>query len=89
MLTTSFMSKQNLPNTKNLLQEQLSIKVQIQALIKELKVVEYETSVFEAKLRAILIDMIIEEQELSDLYRQMQKAKKRKRLEQKSVAKIT
>ena len=87
MLTTSFMSKQNLPNTKNLLQEQLSIKAQIQALIKELKVVEYETSVFEAKLRAILIDMIIEEQELSDLYRQMQKAKKAKRLEQKKRGK--
>ena len=81
------MSEQNLPNTKNLLQEQLSIKAQIQALIKELEVVEYETSVFEASLRAILIDMIIEEQELSDLYRQMQKAKKEKRLEQKKRGK--
>ncbi|MRT93017.1 hypothetical protein [Ancylomarina sp. 16SWW S1-10-2] len=81
------MSKQNLPNTKNLLQEQLSIEAQIQALTNELEVVEYETSVFEASLRAILIDMIIEEQELSDLYRQMQKAKKEKRLEQRKRGK--
>ncbi|MDE5422023.1 hypothetical protein L3073_07360 [Ancylomarina sp. DW003] len=81
------MAKQNLPNTKNLLQEQLSIKVQIQALKDELQTIEQETSVFEAKLRAILIDMIIEEQELSDLYRRMQKAKKQKRLEQKKRGK--
>lgn len=81
------MSKQNLPNTKYPLQKQLSIKAQIQALEEELQMIEQETSVFEAKLRAILIDMIIEEQELSDLYRQMQKAKKAKRLEQKKRGK--
>ena len=81
------MSKQNLPNTKNSLQEQLSLKAQIQALKDDLQTIEQETSVFEAKLRAILIDMIIEEQELSDLYRRMQKAKKQKRLEQKKRGK--
>jgi len=81
------MSKQNLPNTKNALQEQLSIKAQIQALKDELLIVEHETSVFEASLRAILIDMIIEEQELCDLYRRMQKAKKQKRQEQKKRGK--
>lgn len=81
------MSKQNLPNTKNSLQEQLSLKAQIQALKENLQTIEQETSVFEAKLRAILIDMIIEEQELSDLYRRMQKAKKQKRLEQKKRGK--
>jgi len=81
------MSKQNIPNTKNPLQGQLSIKAQIQALKEELLIIEHETSVFEAKLRVILIDMIIEEQELSDLYRQLQKAKKAKRLEQKKRGK--
>jgi len=81
------MSKQNLPNTKNHLQQQVSIQAQIQALKEELQIIEQETSVFEAKLRAILIDMIIEEQELSDLYRRMQKAKKAKRLEQKKRGK--
>lgn len=81
------MSKQNLPNTKNPIQEQLSLKAQILALNDELNAIEQETSVFEASLRAILIDMIIEEQELSDLYRQIQKAKKQKRLEQKKKGK--
>ncbi|MCZ4695436.1 hypothetical protein DWB61_10920 [Ancylomarina euxinus] len=81
------MFKQNLPNTKNSIQEQLSLKAQIQALKGELQAIEHETSVFEASLRAILIDMIIEEQELSDLYRRMQKAKKQKRLEQKKRGK--
>lgn len=81
------MSKQNLPNAKNSLQEQLSLKAQIQALKDDLQTIEQETSVFEAKLRAILIDLIIEEQELSDLYRRMQKAKKQKRLEQKKRGK--
>lgn len=81
------MSKQNLPNTKNSLQEQLSLKAQIQALKENLQAIEQETSVFEAKLRTILIDLIIEEQELSDLYRRMQKAKKQKRLEQKKRGK--
>jgi hypothetical protein len=70
------MSKQNLPNTKNSIQEQVLLKAQIQALKEELLIIEHETEVFEAKLRVILIDMIIEEQELSDLYRQMQKAKR-------------
>jgi len=81
------MSKQNLPNKKNHVQDQLLFKVQIQALNEELKIIEQETQAFEAKLRAILIDMIIEEQELSDLYRRMQKAKKEKRLEQKKRGK--
>ena len=81
------MSKQNLPDTKNSIQEQLLFKAQIQAVKAELQIIEQDTEVFEAKLRAILIDMIIEEQELSDLYRQMQKAKKVKRIEQKKRGK--
>jgi len=81
------MSKQNLPNKKNPIQAQLLLKAQIQALKEELKLIEQETQAFEAKLRFILIDMIIEEQELSDLYRKMQKAKKEKRLKQKKRGK--
>jgi hypothetical protein len=63
--------------------EQHNLKAQIQVLKDELNLVENQTEQFEAKLRSILIDLIIEEQELSDLYRQMRKAKKEKRLEQK------
>lgn len=67
--------------------EQLNLKAQIQVLKDELNLVENQTEQFEAKLRSILIDLIIEEQELSDLYRQMRKAKKEKRLEQKKRGK--
>tara|TARA_R110001583_G_scaffold48896_2_gene153004 strand:+ start:6309 stop:7043 length:735 start_codon:yes stop_codon:yes gene_type:complete len=67
--------------------EQLNLKAQIEVLKDELKLVENETEQFEAKLRSILIDLIIEEQELSDLYRRMQKVKKEKRLEQKKRGK--
>lgn len=81
------MSQQKLPNTKNSIQEQLLFKAQIQALNDELNTIEQETQAFEAKLRAILIDMIIEEQELSDLYKRIQKAKKQKRLKQKKRGK--
>lgn len=85
--TIKFMSQEYLPNRKNTIQEQLSLKAQIQALNEELRLIEQETQAFEAKLRTILVDMIIEEQELSDLYRRMQKAKKEKRLEQKKRGK--
>ena len=67
--------------------EQLNLKAQIRVLEEELNLVEIETEQFEAKLRSILIDLIIEEQELSDLYRRMQKEKKEKRLEQKKRGK--
>jgi hypothetical protein len=77
-----------LPESKsNNVNEQVNIKAKIQALKDELQTIEQETEVFEAKLRAILIDMIIEEQELSDLYRQMQKAKREKHLKQKKRGK--
>ncbi|RXQ92155.1 hypothetical protein EO244_11435 [Ancylomarina salipaludis] len=81
------MNKQNYPDRQHKLQEQARLKAEIQALSEELMRVEQETLAFEAKLRAILIDLIIEEQELSDLYRRMQKAKKEKRLEQKKRGK--
>ncbi len=82
------MSENHLAENKfNQPEEQLKLKAQIQVLEDELIVVKNETEQFEAKIRSILIDMIIEEQELSDLYRRMQKAKKKKRLEQKKRGK--
>jgi len=82
------MTEKYLPENKsNKVNEQVNLKAQIQVLKDELQTIEQETEVFEAKLRAIIIDMIIEEQELSDLYRRMQKAKKEKRLEQKKRGK--
>jgi beta-glucosidase-like glycosyl hydrolase len=77
-----------LPNISQIeLNSQLMLKAQIQTLNNELNTIEQETQAFEARLRAILIDLIIEEQELNDLYRRMQKAKKQKRLEQKKRGK--
>jgi len=81
------MINQNLPSDKNTIQEQLLLKAQIEALKEELETVEQETNAFETLLRSKLIDLIIEEQELSVLYRNMQKAKKEKRLEQKKRGK--
>ncbi len=71
----------------NQLNEKPDLKAQIKALNHQLELVEKETAAFVFKLRTILIDLIIEEQELSDLYRRMQKAKKEKRLEQKKRGK--
>jgi len=71
-----------LPNKKS---EQLQAK--IKALTIELDAVTNRIEAFESVLRAALIDLLIEEQELTVLYKQQKKLKKEKRLEQKKRGK--
>lgn len=59
------------------------LKAQIAQLQKELDEVVNKVEVFESVLRAALMDVIIEEQELTVLYKQQKELKKEKRLEQK------
>ena len=79
------MSKNHLPSEPpfqvQLLQAELNI---LQAEINE---VIQKTSVFENLLRDKIEDELIEEQELSLLYKQQKKAKKAKRLAQKKSGK--
>ena len=76
--------------SKNHLPSELPTQIQLlQAEIKRLQMeiddVNQKTSVFENLLRTKIEDEIIEEQELSLLYKQQKKAKKAKRLAQKAV----
>lgn len=78
--------------SKNHLPSELPTQIQLlQAEIKRLQMeiddVNQKTSVFENLLRTKIEDEIIEEQELSLLYKQQKKAKKAKRLAQKSRGK--
>lgn len=63
--------------------QQVCLKDQIEALRKELELIEQKTNAFENILRTSLADEIIEEQELRILYKKLQLAKKEKRKEQK------
>jgi hypothetical protein len=67
--------------TKNNLEEV------IQILKQELEEIQKATSSFESVLRARLIDLIVEAQELYVLYKQLKKGKKEKRFEQKKRGK--
>ncbi|BAX78748.1 DUF5320 domain-containing protein [Labilibaculum antarcticum] len=67
--------------------EQLFLKEQIEALQKELEVIEQKTNAFESLVRTSLAEELIEEQELRILYKKRQQAKKEKRLEQKKRGK--
>jgi hypothetical protein len=68
-------------------QEQFRLKAKIEILQQELNDVQQKTDDFEAILRSYLADIIIEEQELTVLYKKIQKAKKEKRLTQKKKGK--
>jgi len=81
------MTKINLPVSNNNEKEQLLLKSQISLLQKELNEIEQKTSAFEAILRSHLANLLIEEQELTVLYKKLQKAKKEKRLAQKKKGK--
>lgn len=59
------------------------LKLQLIVLKEELNQIEFKTEEFEAILRAHLINEIIEEQELTILYKQQKAAKKLKRQAQK------
>ncbi|MFK7899193.1 MAG: hypothetical protein AB8B61_00405 [Cyclobacteriaceae bacterium] len=63
------------------------LKAQIAALEKELEEVERKVSAFEHQLQSHLIEELIEEQELSLLYKKQKLEKKAKRLEQKKKGK--
>jgi hypothetical protein len=79
------MSKKRLPipdhTNQKILQEQ------IQSLQQELAKIQKETRDFEAIIRSPISDLIVEAQELFVLYKQIKKAKKEKRLEQKKRGK--
>lgn len=75
------MKEKHLPITNET--EQMLLKAQIEALLQELEVVEQKTKAFEALIRSHLIEELIEEQELTVLYKKLKQAKKEKRLEQK------
>lgn len=67
----------------NIQDDQLLLKARIRGLEEELQLVEQKTVTFENMLRTELGAMLIEEQELTVLYKQQKLSKKIKRLEQK------
>ena len=81
------MSNKNLQITKDNEQEQLLLKAKIIHLQQELKDIEQKSNAFEAILRSHLTNEIIEEQELTVLYKKVQLAKKEKRFAQKKKGK--
>lgn len=81
------MIKNSFPISNDNEQEQLLLKAKINLLQHELNEIEQKTSVFEAILRSHLTNQLIEEQELTVLYKKLQKAKKEKRLAQKQKGK--
>ena len=79
------MSKKALPSTGHT--DQKKLREQIQIFQDELEEIQQETRAFEALLHAHISDLIVEEQELFILYKQIKKAKKVNRLEQKKRGK--
>ena len=75
------MSKEKLPSIGQINQKEL--KEQIQVFQDELEEIQKKIRTFKALLYSHLSDLIVEEQELFILYKQIKKAKKAKRLEQK------
>jgi hypothetical protein len=81
------MTKNTLPVPNDNEQEQLLLKSKIVLLQKELNNIEKKTTAFEAILRSHLTNELIEEQELTVLYKKVQLAKKEKRFAQKKKGK--
>ena len=79
------MSNKKLPATGHT--DQKRLREEIQTCQEELEEIQKETRTFEALLHAHISDLIVEEQELFILYKQIKKAKKVKRLEQKKRGK--
>ena len=79
------MSKERLLTTHH--SDQKYMLEQIQVLQQELEEIQKETRAFEVLVMAQVSDLILEEQELFVLYKQIKKAKKAKRLEQKKRGK--
>ncbi|MFT6879090.1 MAG: hypothetical protein ACI9DJ_000131 [Algoriphagus sp.] len=66
---------------------QKKIEEEIQILKQELEEIQKETRAFESLLSSHLSDLIVEAQELFTLYKEIKKAKKAKRFEQKKRGK--
>ena len=81
------MLKSNLPISKVNEQEQLVLKAKIELVQSQLNEIEQQTIAFEAILRSNLENLLIEEQELTILYKKLQQVKKEKRLNQKKKGK--
>jgi len=81
------MPKNSLPVSNNNEKDQLLLKAQINLLEHELNEIEQKTIAFEAILRSHLTNELIEEQELTVLYKKVQLAKKEKRVAQKRKGK--
>ena len=79
------MSNKKLPSTGHI--DQKRLREQIQVFQDELEEIQKEIRTFEALLHAHISDLIVEEQELFIFYKQIKKAKKTKRLEQKKRGK--
>ena len=77
------MADKNLPIINYGEQEQLLLKAKINLLLQELNDISQKTNAFEAILRSHLTNELIEEQELTVLYKKVQLAKKEKRFAQK------
>ncbi len=80
------MSEQHQPPTAAPTEQQ-KLQKEIQQLQQELAAIERKKQDFGTVLRGHISDLIIEEQELFVLYKQIKKAKKNKRLEQKKRGK--
>jgi len=81
------MTKNTFPVPNDNEQEQLLLKAKIKVLQQELNDIEQKTTAFEAILRLNLTNELIEEQELTVLYKKVQLAKKEKRFAQKRKGK--
>jgi hypothetical protein len=81
------MTKNTLTVSNDPEQEQLLLKAKIALLQQELNDIEQKTNAFEAILRSHLTNELIEEQELTVLYKKVQLAKKEKRFAQKKKGK--
>lgn len=81
------MTKNTLPVSNDKEQEQIQLKAKIILLQKELNDIEQKTTAFEAILRSHLTNELIEEQELTVLYKKVQLAKKERRFAQKKKGK--
>lgn len=68
-------------------EEILRLQEKINALEEEIKKIETKLFPFEQVLRNAIADLLIEERELTILYKEQKKAKKEKRLEQKRKGK--
>lgn len=81
------MIEKHFPIENNNEQEYLLLKAKIKTLQEELAIVEQKIAAFEAILRNHLENELIEERELTVLYKKLQQQKKEKRLAQKQRGK--